>query len=217
MAIQYTKRMFSERVRIHVGNNFPDSEMSLTENQVILYIDQVLATTLVGQSFAYAKLEGNICTPEAYLSTYNLTDIQQESNTGYWFVTLPQPPVSLPLGYSITDVYFAKTAFGKSDPILPIKNKRVSYRTFLPLPTGTRYWVEGSIMWLAASNNQPLLGQNLYVQMAKTRTNDPLEIMDIPDDANDSIFKGVIALCKERLGLPQDTIQDNLPAGSKNS
>src|ERR1051326_8323482 len=141
MALVYSKKLFIERVRRHMANNFPDSDMSLSENEVLLYIDQALAYNMVGQVYNAAKLEGNLVMPEAYLSTYLITNIQLDSNTGYWYVTLPQPPVSLPLGYSITNAYFAKTAYGQSDPILPIRNKRVAFRRFMPQVPGTRYWV----------------------------------------------------------------------------
>ncbi len=217
MAITYNKKMLSERIRIHMANNYPDSDASLTDNQVILHIDQALAANLVGQMYAAAKLEGTLVVPEAYISTYNLTNLLQDGNTGYWYVTLPQPPVSLPLGYSITNAYFAQTAYGQGDPILPIESKRVAYRRFMAMPTGTRYWVQEDKMWLQASNNQPLLNQNLYVEMIKTRTTDPLEVMNLPDDAIEGIFNNVVIKLKDRMGIPQDTIQDNLPAGNKSS
>src|ERR1700760_125682 len=215
--IPYTKRQLIQRVQIHLANDLPGADSSLLDEQVLLYIDQAVAFTLVGQEYQGAKVEGSLVMPEAYVSVYNLTNLQQDLNTGYWYVTLPQPPVSLPLGYSITDAYFAQTAYGKSQPIFPIKNKRVSYREFMPLPTGTRYWVEGETMWLAASNNQPLLNQNLYVKMAKTRTQDIDESLLLPDDAIEQIFNNVVMKCKDRLGIPQDVVEDNLPAGNKGS
>lgn len=217
--VPYTKKVLVERIKIHMANNYPNSDMSLSDNQVLLYIDQALAFNLVGQVYNMAKLEGTLVMPEAYISTYNLPSLTQDPITGYWSTILPQPPISLPLGYSITDVYFAKNAFGKSDPILPIKNKRVSYRNFMPIPNGTRYWVEGNILWLATSNNQPLLEvkDNVYAKMAKTRTDDINETMDLPDDHIENIFNNVVLKCKDRMQIPQDIIKDNLPAGNKSS
>ncbi len=215
--ISYTKRQLVQRVQIHMANDLPGSDSSLLDEQVLLYIDQAAAYTVVGQVYAGAKVEGTLVTPEAWLTTYNLTNIQQDSNTGDWYVTLPQPPVSLPLGYSITNAYFAKTAYGKSQPIFLIRAKRVPYMDLLPSPTGTKAWVENSIMWLRATNNQPLLNQNLYVQMIKTRTDSLDEVMDFPDDAIELIFNNVIMKCKDRLGIPQDIVQDDLPAGNKGS
>lgn len=217
MAIGYTKKMFIERLRRHIANGWPNDSFSATDNEVLLYIDEALAFGLVGQVYATAKLEGNLVMPEAYLSTYLLADLVQDDVTGYWYSTLPQPPISLPLGYSINQVYFAKTAYSKSQAVFPIKAKRLSYREDMPLPNGVRYWVEGSRIWLQASSGQPLLGQPLYVQMAKTRTDDLSETMDLPDDAIKLIFDTVVGRMVQRLGLPQDIIKDNLPAGNKSS
>lgn len=215
--IVYNKLQLIERIQNHMANGWPGSDSVLTKNIVLLYIDQAAAYTVVGQVYANAKVEGSLVTPEAWLTTYNLSNLQQDSNTGDWFVTLPQPPVSLPLGYSITNAYFAKSAYGKSQPIFLIRAKRVAYMDLLPSPTGTKAWVENSIMWLRASNNQPLLNENLYVQMVKTRTDSLTEAMDLPDDAIQQIFTSVIGMCKDRLGIPQDTVLDGLPAGSKAS
>jgi hypothetical protein len=41
--------------------------------------------------------------------------------------------------------------------------------------------------------------------------------MNLPDDASEAIFLKVIAKLKDRLGIPQDIIQDDLPAGRKDS
>lgn len=213
----YTKKSLVERVQLHMSNNFPSSDSRLTDAQVSLYIDQAAAFTVVGQVYNAAKIEGNLVTPEAWLTTYLITDIQQNSATGDWYVTLPQPPVSLPLGYSITNAYFAQTSYGKSQPIFFISAKRVPYRNFMPKPTGVSAWVEGETMWLSANNGQPLLNQKLYVQMIRTRTQSLDEPLLLPDDSIELIFNNVIAKCKDRLQLPQDTLLDGLPAGNKTS
>lgn len=217
MAIPYTKKMLVERLQIHMANNFPSSESSLTDNQVLLYVDQALAFNLVGQVWQNAKLEGVIDVPEGYLATYNITGLSKDENTGEWRASLPQTPISLPLGYSITEVYFASSANGKSQTVFPIKNKRVAYREFMPMPTGVRYWVEGQTICLKASNGSSLQGQNLYVRMPKTRTLNINEALLIPDDAIQPIFDTVVKELAQRLQMPQDVVIDNLPAGNKAS
>lgn len=217
MAIAYTKKMMVERLQRHVANNFPSDDSSLTDNLVLLYIDQALAANIVGQVFGLAKLEGNIAMPEAYVSTWNISDLAQNPNTGDWYGTLPQPPISLPLGVSVTDIYFAQTAYGKAQPVFMIKNKRVSLRRFMPLPSGVRAWIEGQTIFLVAHDGSSLQGQNLYVKMAKSRTTDVNEPMLLPDDAIDAIFNSVVKQIVQRFAMPEDTIKDVLPAGAKTS
>jgi hypothetical protein len=167
-------------------------------------------------AYQNAKVEGALAVAEAFLITYNITTISQDQNTGYWFATLPQPPLSLPLGYSINRVYFASTANGISQDATPIKAKRLGYRNNMPFPTGVRYWVENSILWLAANNNMPLLGQNLYVQMPSSRTADMNAPMSIPDDIIDYIFNTATQTLSKKFTEPRDVVKDYLPSGNNN-
>lgn len=215
MPTPYTKKAFIERLKRDLSNNFPDSDFSISDNEILFHIDQALASTMVGQAYNLAKIEGNLVMPEAYITTYSIGALTKDDNTNYWYATLPQPPVSLPLGYSITNVYFAASAYGQSDPVWPIENKRVSYRRYLPMPNGSRYWVEGNRIWVVASNGASLYSQNLYVTMAKTRTTDVNEAMDLPDDAIDMIYTMAMDKLRRRILNPQDSIQDFLPANAK--
>lgn len=215
--VAYTKSQLIERCKRHMANGFANSSFSASDREVLLYIDQAVASTMIGQVFALAKVEGNLVMPEAYLTTYVFTNLAQNTTTSEWFTTLPQPPVSLPLGYSINRVYFASSINGVSQEVLPIKAKRRGYRNNMPRPAGAEYWTENSILWVTANDGSPLLSLNLYVQMAKTRTDDINETMAIPDDALEMIFTNVIGKLKDRLQLPQDIISDNLPSGNKAS
>jgi hypothetical protein len=210
--------MFLQRIRKHVSDTRLISDsFSASDKEILLYIDSALAVTMVGQVYNNAKIEGNIAVPEAYLTTYSLASPVSDPDTGYWFSSLPQPPVSLPLGYSINRVYFTNPEFGVSQDAIPIKAKRLAYRGNLPMPTGVRYWVENLLLWMAASNNQSLANMNLKVQMVKTRTDNINEDMALPDDAIEGIFTRVVQSLVQRYGLPQDIIKDDLPSGNKSS
>lgn len=217
MAISYTKKMLIQRLRQHIAKTFPNSSFPISETETLLYIDQALAVAIVGKAYEGAKIEGALVVPDAFYLTSQLPALAQDSVTGYWYTTLPQPPISLPLGYSISRMYFADSVYGVSQSINPIEAKRVSYRMNMPLPTGTRYWVEGSKVFVAASDGQSLLNQNVYATIASTRTEDVDDVMNVPDDAIEIIFNNVTAKLMQRMGMPQDIISDNLPAGNKGS
>jgi len=215
--IPYTKLMLVQRIKQHIADGFTTSEPDATTNEVLLYIDQAIAFTMVGQVYGMAKVEGNLVMPEAWLTTYTLSTLSQDSPSGYWYSTLPQPPVSLPLGYSISRVYAAEAGSGQSQEILPIKAKRVGYRKFMPMPPGARYWVTGSKIWLAMNDGSSMLSYTVYVEMAKTRTENIDETLNLPDDAIEAIFQNVVAKLIQRQGLPKDVIQDDISAGNKSS
>lgn len=215
--IQYTKGMFVERIKRHMSDDFSSADFSTSDREILLYIDQAAAATLIGQVYGAAKVEGNLATPEAWLTTYLLISVLKDSVTGNWYATLPQPPVSLPLGYSISSVYAGLAGNGRSQDFVPIKAKRVGYRNLMPIASGGRYWVEGDKIWMALGDGGALTGLGIYVSMAKTRTESMSETMNLPDDAIESIFQNVVAKMTQRMQLPKDVIQDDISAGNKTS
>jgi hypothetical protein len=213
--IPYNKAMLVERIRKHISDGFGGDDLTITDSEFLLYIDSALAYGMIGQVYNNAKIDGNLAMPEAYLTTYLISNPTQDAPTGRWFVTLPQPPVSLPLGYSITRVYTASNGQMSQDFFL-IKNKRLGYRRFMPRPTGVSCYPEGSTLWMEPSNGYPLLGLPIYVQMAKSRTDSLSEPMNLPDDAIQAIFDKVIQEVDNRYQQPRDEVKDYEPAGNSN-
>lgn len=212
--IPYTKEVLIERMRRDLANDFPSSEFSISENEALLHIDQAAAFTVVGQVYNNAKVIGNIEVPEGWLTRYSLDALVQDQVTSDWYTTLPQPPVSLPLGYSISRVYFASTENGVSDEIVPIKAKRSGYRNFMPAPSGAQYRVNGSIIRIKSPDNQNLSGLSVYVEMINTRTSSIADVMDLPDDAIENIYNLAYQKMVQRYKMPKDVIVDNIGGGN---
>lgn len=212
--IAYTKKLLVQRIRQDLANDFPDSEFSISENEVLLHIDQALAFNAVGQIYNGAKVLGSLEVPEGYLTRYALAALVQDSVTSEWYATLPQPPVSLPLGYSITRAYFAETGFGVSQEILPIKAKRAAYRNNMPRPAGAEYKVDGSVIYITANDGSPLSNLSVYVEMLNTRTSSMTETLNLPDDAIEGIYNLAFAKCAQRYKMPKDVISDDIGAGN---
>lgn len=217
MALTYTWEQLIERIKRHINNNFPSSDFKTSNNEMLLYINEAMSFGLVGQVWNAAKVTGVLEVPESYLVTFQLAALSFDNVTRNWYSTMPQPPLSLPLGYSVNRVYFANTTYGIGVDVLPIKANRLGYRINMPMPFGVRYWVENSKIWFAASDGSSLFNQNCYIQMPSTRAVNVTDLMPLPDDATDMIFTKVVARLKDRLQLPQDIIQDDLPQGNKSS
>lgn len=212
--IAYTKKLLVQRLRQDLANDFPDSEFSISENEVLLHIDQALAANAVGQIYAGAKVLGTLEVPEGYLTRYLLSALVQDTLTSEWYATLPQPPVSLPLGYSITRAYFASSENGVSQDILPIKAKRSAYRNFMPRPAGAEYKVNGGTIYITANDGSPLSNQNVYVEMLNTRTSSMTEPLNLPDDAIEGIYNLAYNKLVQRYKMPKDVINDDIGAGN---
>jgi hypothetical protein len=211
----YSKKSFVERIKRDLHNGIPDSDFSISDNEILFHVDQAIAYAMVGSVYNLAKLEGTLTVPEAYISRFSITDLSKNEVTGEWYATLPQPPISLPLGYSITDVFFAKEAYGRSEPVMPLEAKVVSYRDMLPKPKGVTYYVQGSTIYLKDSEGSPLRGLTLYVEMVKTRTVSWTEEISLPDDAIQNVYVSVMDALRKRIINPQDNVQDGLPASPK--
>ena len=215
MATPYTRRALIERVKRHVASGFPNDEFAISDNEILFLIDDAVAFAIKGMAFEHAKIEGVLAVPEAFQITFELDPLVQDTNTGYWYATLPQPPISLPLGYSINQCYFAGAQFGKSSNIMPLSAKRSAYREDLPMPRGTFYWVENDKIWVWATNNQPLSNMTVFVQMPSPRSESKDDVMNIPEDALTTIWASVTGELLKRYGIPDDVISDGLPAGKK--
>lgn len=200
-----------------MADDFPSSEFGASEREVVLYIDQALAFSIVGTAYNNAKIEGSLCVPEAFLVTYALPELEYDPLRREWFTELPQPPLSLPLGYSVDEVYFANAIDGKGLNLFWIKAKRRAYRDNMPKPFGVSAWIEGSTLRLQANDGTSLLDQPVYVRMASSRTDDLNTPMAVADDVLEAIFNNVVGKLKDRMGIPKDIIKDDIPAGNKTS
>lgn len=217
-AIVWTRRALIQRIRKQVTNDrMTNDAFETSDNEICLLIDQEAAATMIANIYMGAKVEGTLVVPEAYYITYMLPALQQDNIMKDWYTTLPQPPMSLPLGYSIDRCFFANASQGKSKDILPIKNKRSSFINFLPRPKGAQYEIEGggSNIRITATDGSSLTGQQVYVRMMSTRTTNLDAVMNMPEDDVSAIFSSVIKLLMMRYGVPYDQIQDDLPAGNK--
>ena len=212
--INYTKQSLVERMRRDLANDFPDDDFAISENEALLHIDQALAFAVVGQVYNNAKVLGVLEVPEGWLTTYTLGVPLQNQVTSDWYVTLPQPPVSLPLGYSISRTYFASTEDGVSQEIVPIKAKRAGYRSFMPSPSGAQYRVNGSTMFIRSPDGQNLGDLSVYVEMINTRTVAMTDTLNLPDDAIETIYNLSYQKLVQRYKMPKDVIVDQIGGGN---
>lgn len=217
MALTYSWAQLSERIVRHINNDFANDSFSISSNEMLLYINEAMSSGIIGQVYGGAKILGTMEMPEAYLVTFELAALTQNAISSKWETTLPQPPLSLPLGYSINRIYPVDSSHGEGQDVIFLKAKRVGRRKNMPLQFGVYGNVVNNKLILEASNGTSLLNKVFYADMPSTRAVNITDPMPLPDDAAELIFTKVVARIKERLQLPQDIIQDNLPAGNKGS
>lgn len=216
--VVWTRRALIQRIKKHVSNSRSTSDQfSPSDNEILLLIDSAAAFRMVGQVYAGAKVEGVLEVPEAYLVTLALPALKQDTLSNYWFTTLPNPPMSLPLGYSVIRVYAKDPTYGQLEDAYFIKAKRVSRRLSMPLQPGVRCWIENNTVWLAAHDGTSLFGTQWYMQRPTARTSDIDAVMNMPEDDVSFVFDSVVKSLMQRYSVPQDVVLDGLPAGNKSS
>lgn len=216
MALPYSRTQLIQRISKHVNDGIIDDAFAISDNEISLYINDAIAFGIIGQFYNSAKVTGTMEIPEGYLVTYLLPSVTKDSVTGYYYSTMPQPPLSLSLGYSVTRVYFDAGNGSISYDCTLIKNKRMGYRVYMPLPMGIRAWFENTRIWVAGSDGQSLDNYNLYVQMPSARSTDETAPLNLPDDAISAVFDMVIKRIVQRQQMPRDIISDDLPSGANN-
>lgn len=217
MALTYSWLQFIQRIHIHIGNDFPSSESSFTDNQILLYINEAMSYGLVGQVWNGAKNMGEMAVPEGYIVRFELPALTQNSISRKWETNLPQPPLSLPLGYSVNRVYPANSGNGEGNDVIFLKAKRVGRRKYMPLQFGIYGEFKNSQVALWASNGTSLLNRVFYAEMPSTRAVNLSDPINLPDDAQKIIFDLVMIRVRERLQVPQDVIADDITQGNKTS
>ncbi len=200
-----------------MANQFPNDDWVITPNEMLLYINEAMSSGIIGQVYSGAKILGAMEMPEAYIVQFELSALTQDTISGKWTTTLPQPPLSLPLGYSVNRVYPANASLGQGQDVILLKAKRVGRRKNMPLQFGVYGEIQNKKLILWASNGTPLLNEVFYVEMPSTRAVNLTDAMPLPDDAAEMIFNKVVARLSNRLQIPHDVIQDGLPAGNKTS
>lgn len=215
----YTRRTLIARLKKQIANGFPNDDFPITDKEMNLYIDQVLAAAIPGQVYGQAKVTGMLEASDGFYMTFTFASgPSYDDNRNDWWLTLPETPLSLPLGINVRRVYAASSLFGgETESFRLITGQRKAYRGQLPRPDGVEASFENAIMRMKMSDGGSLLGVPIYVEMISVRATDLDTVLNIPTDIIDVVWDKVFANMFKRYMTPQDIIADNLPAGNKSS
>ena len=183
-----------ERIKRRLANNYGSIFDNISNNEISLYLYEALAVAITQQSNAGLGIDGIRAIPEGFLTTYSFSSFNKDYDRGIWTISLPQPPVNLPLGYSIVSPYFSKNG-STSIPLIAINPYQRGYASKLGKPNyGVYYWVENNIMFLDGDGRDITQLGKLYVPMQSPRseTGDDNDTISLPDDQMSFVFDLVI-------------------------
>ena len=204
----------AERIQRRIFNGWPSIAANITANETYLYLYEAIAAVITQKSEKGLAIEGIRAIPEGFITTYTFTTLARDTTTGYYTVSLPQPPVGLPLGYSIVSPYFAQSGI-TSYPLIAVHPFQRGYYGKLPTPNyGAYYFVENSVMYIDMVGNDPVSAGTLYVPMQSPRsaTGQDTDVINMPDEAMSMVFDMVVKKLTDRLDVPADNVNDGIYA-----
>lgn len=202
----------AERIKRRLYNGWPSIAENTTPNEIYLYLYEAIATVITQKSERGLAVEGIRAIPEGFITTYSFTNFTKDQIRGYYTVTLQQPPVGLPLGYSIISPYFA-TVGQVSYPLIAIHPFQRGYYDKLPSPNfGVYYFVENSTFFMDFKGQDTSIVGTLYIPMLSPRgaTGQDTDVINIPDEAMSMVFDMVVQKLTQRLEVISDTINDGV-------
>ena len=185
-----------------------------------MYTYEALGEVITQQANNQYTATGIYPDQDSFVTTYSFAcstltyDISSQIHT----LTLPFPPINIPLGYSIKSPYFTGTgAPGKSAPLAVIHAYQKGYAALLPTPDDIpgSYDVEGDQMHIYVDNGLmlTLTPWTLKIPMlsARSRTGSDDDLINLPDGEMSMVFDIVIQKLANKWNRPRTQANTGAP------
>ncbi len=202
-----TTNQMIDRVRRAYYNDYPDDASVLTDNELLLHINDAVAIVATKQANDAYAVTGIRMVPDGYITTYKITSFTKDADTGYYYASLPHVPFGLPENSGINSVFFTG-AKGQSKPILYVSGNELDYFKNIATPPGAAfYWVEGSTIYMWVKTTLPTSAQ-ISVRMATHVTSNLDATINVPPDAIGMVYDLVMQKIMSRKNIVSDNITD---------
>jgi hypothetical protein len=209
-----------ERVRRWLSNQWPDIADTTTNNEVALYVYEAIGEVITQQANQQYTATGIYPDQDSFVTNYSFpcTTLSYNFSSQVHTLTLPFPPINLPLGYSIKAPYFSGIgAPGKSAPLLPVHGYQKGYSSELPMPddVAATYEVEGNQMniYVTSGIMLTLTGWTLNIPMlsARSKTGSDDDLINLPDGEMSMVFDIVTGKLANKLNRPRTQANTGAP------
>ena len=203
-----TRKILIEQIRRIFYGGVPNDDATLSEKEVNVYINEAIAYMAKVNYSDAIKLDGIENISDSFYATFKNLSITRDLDTGYYSLDLPQVPLGLSRGYSISTVTFP-TSTGLAKSPIPISPRELDYVDQLKQPPSKIfYWSEGKKLWFKSYTN--LVGKFAIVRMVSTETSDMDAEVNVPQEYITDIINMVLSQLKIRKGTPEDTVNDGV-------
>lgn len=203
-----TRKVLIEQIRRMLYGGVPNDDASISEKEINVYINQSLAYMAKVNYTDSIKLDGIESVSDVFYLTFKNLPVLKDTDTGYYYATLPQVPVGLARGYGISTVTFP-TSTGLAKSPIPISVRELDYIDNLKQPPSKIfYWPEGKKLWFKSYTN--LIGKNAIVRMVSTESGTLDDELNLPQEYITDIINLVLNQLKIRKGSPEDIVNDGV-------
>lgn len=204
-----TRKVLIEQIRRLYYGGVPSDDANLSEKEVNLYINQALAYMAKVNYTDAIKLDGIETVSDAFYSTFKNLALSLDADTGYYYLTLPHPPLGLSRGYGISSVTF-HVSTGLAKAPIPISPRELDLMDNMKRPPSKIfYWAEGSKLWFK-SPYYNLTGKNAIVRMVSSENTDLNAELNVPAEYITDMVNWIMNQLKIRKQMPEDTTNDGL-------
>jgi len=204
-----TRRVLIEQIRRLYYGGVPGDDANLTENEVNLYINQAIAYVAKVNYTDAIKLDGVETVSDAFYATFKNLTLTLDSDTGYWYASLPHPPLGLSRGYGISSVTFpVSTGLAKAPVAISPREIDIIDNLKKP-PSKIFFWAEGGRLYFK-SPYYNLNGKTPIVRMVSAESSDLTAEVNVPGEHISEMINWILNQLKVRKGMPEDTTNDGL-------
>jgi hypothetical protein len=202
------RRALIEQIRRMYYGGMPSDDANLTENEVNQYINQGIAYIAKVNYTDSIKIDGIETVSDAFYTTFKNLAVAKDNDTGYYYATLPQPPVWLSRGYGIASVTFPVST-GLAKAPTAVSPREVDYIEQIKLPPSKIfYWAEGGKLWMRSYTN--LVGKFAIVRMISSENSDLTAELNVPAEYISDIINWIMDQLKFRKQMTEDSTNDGL-------
>ena len=208
-----TRQQLIDRILRYYYDGVPDDQAEISSNEVDLYINDAIATVINKQAMDEYNITGIMGVPEGYITTYTIPTPSLNDSTGFYYSTIPHPPMGLAGESGVVGVFFGG-GWGQSKPILHVKPQEVDYFTNMPIPPQAAfYWIEGARIYFWCRTDITHISDSIYIRMATNVQSSNSAVLNVPPEAVELIFTDVIQRLLPRKNVKPDNIIDGKENG----
>jgi len=203
-----TRKVLIEQIRRLYYGGTPSDDSKLTEKEVNHYINQAIAYIAKVNYTDAIKIDGIETVSDAFYTTFKNLAVAKDNDTGYYYATLPQPPLGLSRGYGIASVTFpVNTGLAKAPTA--VSPREVDYIEQIKLPPSKIfYWAEGNKLWMKSYTN--LVGRFAIVRMISAENSDITSELNVPSEYISDMINWIMNQLRVRKQMPEDTTNDGV-------